>query len=460
MASLDAKQTLSQPVSLRAATAVWARIGLLSFGGPAGQIALMHRELVDERRWISDARFLHALNYCMLLPGPEAQQLAVYIGWLMHRTIGGIIAGVLFVLPGFLTILALSALYVTYGDLPWVSAVFYGIKAAILAIVLEAVLRIGKRALKHDALLAIAGLAFLAIYFLAVPFPVVIVAAALFGALTSVTTPSLLPVPALQDGNSDATYVVDSLIAAGALTHIAPNRARFAGSVTVWLGLWLAPVGLAALILGPGHIFTTLGVFFTKAATVTFGGAYAVLAYVAQQAVETFGWMSAGEMVDGLALAETTPGPLVLVLEFVSYLAAARADTGLGTFIAGALGAAMTTWVTFAPSFLWIFAGAPYIETLRGHRVLHAALSCITAAVVGTVLNLSIWLSIHVLFADVDEIAFGRARLLIPHLESIDIPSLLIAVGSAVALLRFHFGLGKTLLTAATVGFIWRMFLN
>ncbi len=442
---------------MRDATAVWARIGLLSFGGPAGQIALMHKELVEERRWISEGRFLHALNYCMLLPGPEAQQLAVYIGWLLHRTAGGLVAGLLFVFPGFITILALSILYASLGNTPWVSAVFYGIKAAILSVVVEAVLRIGKRALKNRVMVSLAIIAFFAIHFLGVPFPLIIVVSGLFGFAAHALSPDLLPAPALKDAKEDDGFIVDRLIRAGELQHITPNTRRSVITLLIWLIIWFAPVAASAVIFGPQNVFTALGLFFSKAAAVTFGGAYSVLAYVAQQAVDTYHWLQPGEMLDGLALAETTPGPLIMVLQFVGYLAAYRAETPLSPVTAGVIGSMLTTWVTFAPCFLWIFAGAPYIEKLHGNRKLHAILSCITAAVVGVILNLSIWLTIHVLFARVDEMHIGPIRLLIPEISTLDVPSLLIAAASMVALLRFHTGLAKTLFVAAVAGIAWKM---
>ncbi|MDX2223675.1 MAG: chromate efflux transporter [Rhodospirillaceae bacterium] len=446
--------------TLAQATRVWARIGLLSFGGPAAQIALMHRELVDSRRWLSDGRFLHALNYCMLLPGPEAQQLAVYIGWLMHRTAGGLIAGVLFVLPGFATILALSILYAGYGNLPWVEALFYGIKAAVLAIVAEAVVRIGKRALQTPAMVALAALAFVAIHLFHVPFPAIVAAAAVLGLIGHRVVPHLMPRAALNDAGIDRSYLADALIADGRLAHIRPDVARTAAQSAVWLTLWLAPVAALVAALGPDHVFARIGVFFSQAAVVTFGGAYAVLAYIAQQAVQVYGWLTPGEMLDGLALAETTPGPLIMVTQFVGYLAAARGATGLDPLWAGIAGAALTTWVTFAPCFLWIFAGAPYIEALRGNARLNAALSCITAAVVGVILNLTIWFTLRVVFNVVEDATWGPVTVSVPEPGSLDPAALVIALASLIAVLRFHAGIGATLLAAAVAGFVWRMVLS
>ena len=447
-------------ISLSEATRVWARIGLYSFGGPAAQIALMHRELVEERRWLSEGRFLHALNYCMLLPGPEAQQLATYIGWLMHRTAGGLIAGLLFVLPGFVTILALSMLYAAYGQVALVGAIFYGIKAAILAVVIEAVVRIGKRALRNDVMIAIAAVAFVAIFAFQVPFPLIVLSALAFGLAAHAFADRLLPPPAMRDADMSTAFVIDRLIDERRLPHIVPRAGRTLLTVLFGLALWLIPVAAVAAVFGPQHIFTQLGVFFGKAAMVTFGGAYAVLAYVAQQAVDVFGWLKPGEMIDGLALAESTPGPLIMVVQFVGYLAAFRLDTALSPMTAGFIGSLMTTWVTFAPCFIWIFAGAPYIEALHGNRWLHAALSCVTAAVVGVILNLSVWFAIHVLFAQVDEFVIGAARILAPAWATLDPVSAIIAVASMIALLRFHVGLGRTLSMAALAGFVWKMVLS
>ncbi|MGE4064648.1 MAG: chromate efflux transporter [Rhodospirillaceae bacterium] len=446
-------------VSFAEAIRVWARIGILSFGGPAGQIALMHRELVEQRRWISDGRFLHALNYCMLLPGPEAQQLATYIGWLMHRTAGGLVAGLLFVLPGFVTILALSAVYVAFGNVPWLGAVFFGLKAAVLAIVIEALVRIGKRALRNGVMIALAGAAFVAIYFLKAPFPLIVAAAAAFGLIAQRFAPNLIPAPLLRRGEAGEGYLVDRLISESRLPHIAPDTGRTIVTGLLWLSIWVLPIALTSIAFGPGHFFTRLGVFFSKAAIVTFGGAYSVLAYVAQQVVEVYGWVTAGEMLDGLALAETTPGPLIMVVQFVGYLASTRFEGALGPLAAGVTGSIITTWVTFAPCFLWIFVGAPYIETLIGNRWLNAALSSITAAVVGVILNLSVWFAVHTLFRNVREVDDGLFRFSAPEFLSIDPVSLLIALGSALALLRFHVGVTKVLAAAAAVGLVWRFLL-
>jgi chromate transporter len=445
------------PVPPTEAFYVWLRVAALSFGGPASQIAVMHRILVEEKKWIGEARFLHALNYCMLLPGPEAQQLATYIGWLMHRTAGGLMAGLLFIAPGFVAIMALSVLYAGYGNLPWVAAAFFGLKAAILAVVVEAVVRIGKRALKNNVMIGLAAVAFIAIFFFAVPFPIIILAAAAFGVAAHTAYPRLIPAAATASSIDASAGVIDRAILNGHLRHITPDNARALRTAALWLTLWLTPVLACVIWLAPGHVFITLGTFFSQAAVVTFGGAYAVLAYVAQQAVEVYGWLSPREMLDGLALAETTPGPLIMVLQFVGYLAAYRADLGLSPILAGVIGSTLTVWVTFAPSFLWIFVGAPYVEALLGRRWLHAALSCITAAIVGVILNLSVWFAIHVLFAVVEDRTVGPLHLSIPDLASLDLAALLISVASMLAILRFHVGVGPTLAVAAVIGFGWKM---
>ncbi|BAT58432.1 putative chromate transport protein [Variibacter gotjawalensis] len=439
----------TQPPTLAQATKVWARIGCLSFGGPAGQIALMHRELVEERHWIGEQRFLHALNYCMLLPGPEAQQLAVYIGWLMHRTIGGLIAGLLFVIPGALVMLALSTLYVFYRSLPLVDAAFFGIKAAVLAIVVEAVMRIGKRALKSRAMIALAAGAFVALYVFRVPFPLVILAAGLLGWLfpdvfsNAKSKESIAPE---QNG------IIDAMFARGELTHAEPSWRRALTVLAVWLPLWLGPVVLIHAILGRASVFTEIGAFFSLMAVVTFGGAYAVLAYVAQAAVETFGWLNAGEMIDGLGLAETTPGPLILVLQHVGFLAAYRAPGALSPLAAGALGALLTTWVTFAPCFLWIFLGAPYVETLRNHRATAAALSAITAAVVGVILNLAVWFALHVVFRKVEPLNVFGLTPDWPVFASIDWRAAVLAAAAIIAVLYFRLGMIPALVLFALAG--------
>ena len=439
-------------VSFAEATRVWAMIGWLSFGGPAGQIGLMHRELVEKRRWISDERFLHALNYCMLLPGPEAQQLAIYIGWLMHRTFGGIVAGVLFVVPGVLVMLGLSALYAVYQQLPAVVAVFFGLKAAVLAVVVEAVLRIGRRALKSATMVAIAVLAFVAIFFFKVPFPAIVGGAALIGIIGRYVAPTRFPSPTSATALAEGNYLIDRRIARGELTHVSPSLQRAATVVAVCVVLWLTPIAIVLAIFGRSSVFAQEGVFFSQAALVTFGGAYAVLAYVAQRAVDAFGWLRPGEMVDGLALAETTPGPLIMVVQYVAFLASYRNPGGLSPMAAGVLGSLLTTWVTFLPCFLWIFLGAPYVETLRSNRALHAALSAITAAIVGVVLNLSVWFALHTVFHRIRPYDAGPLHIDVPELSTLDPAALLLAGASLLAMLRFKLGLGWTLLGASLAG--------
>ncbi len=440
--------------TFREATRTWAKIGLNSFGGPAGQIAVMHRVLVEEKRWVSEERFLHALNYCMLLPGPEAQQLATYIGWLLHRAKGGLVAGLLFVAPGCISILILSVLYAGFQEWTIVEGLFFGIKPAVLAIVLEAVLRIGKRALKSRALYAVAAAAFIAIYFFTVPFPIIVIAAALFGFLGGRVWPASFA-PMMGHGaarSTDAPSIPDD-----AYEQVNPTWGRFAATLTVWLAIWWIPVGAFVLIFGADHVFVKEGLFFSKTAVVTFGGAYAVLAYIAQQAVENFGWLQPTEMLDGLGMAETTPGPLIMVVQFVGFMGAYRHPGALDPMLAGVIGSLLTTWVTFAPCFLWIFLGAPYIEKLRGNRALTTALTGITAAVVGVVLNLAVWFCLHTLFGVVDETHIGPLRLLIPEWASIDWVSAILAFGAIIAVFWFKVGMIRLILAAATIGVIYTL---
>ncbi|OHV59446.1 chromate transporter [Mesorhizobium sp. LCM 4577] len=436
--------------SFREATRLWARIGLLSFGGPAGQIALMHKELVEDRRWIGEERFLHALNYCMLLPGPEAQQLAVYIGWLLHRTAGGLVAGILFVLPGALVMLGLSSFYMLYNDAPVVEALFFGVKAAVLAVVVEAVIRIGKRALKNRAMVAIAVAAFLAIYVVKLPFPLIVLAAGLIGWIGNRFAPRLFSGSAHGKGSAaDNKGVVDLMFERGELGHTVPSRWHAIRTVAIWLPLWLGPVALIALLAGSGSVWAQIGGFFSLMAVVTFGGAYAVLAYVAQAAVTSFGWLSPGQMVDGLGLAETTPGPLILVLQFVGFAAAYRHAGAISPLLAGSLGSALTLWVTFVPCFFWIFLGAPYIEQLRQNKALAAALGAITAAVVGVIMNLALWFALHVVFGKVASVGWGVE---VPVLPSLDWRAALLSAAAMVAMFRLKLGMLPTLAGAALAG--------
>jgi chromate transporter len=438
------------------AVRVWARIALLSFGGPAGQIALMHRVLVEERRWIGERRFLHALNFCMLLPGPEAQQLATYVGWLMHGVRGGLVAGILFVLPGMVAIMGLSWLYFLYGNIGPIAALFFGLKAAVLAIVLDAVRRIGSRALTNRSLVALAGAAFVGIFFFAVPFPVIVLAAALIG-FAGGRAGLIAFAGGGGHGPAGGAALDDAETALGEEVpdHVQPGWRRSGRIGGLLLLLWLAPVGLLLAWLGPDHVFTQIGTFFSAMAVVTFGGAYAVLAYVAQQAVETYGWLRPGEMLDGLGMAETTPGPLIMVTQFVGFLGAARLAPGMDPLLAGTLGGLLTTWVTFIPSFLWIFVGAPFSERLRGNRALSAALTAITAAVVGVVLNLALWFALHTLFAELRPARAGPVALDLPVLISLNLPALALTAAAMVAIFRFRLGPIPVLAGCAAAGILY-----
>jgi chromate transporter len=438
------------------AARTWARVATLSLGGPAGQIAVMHRILVEEKRWIGEARFLHALNYCMLLPGPEAQQLAIYIGWLLHRTRGGLVAGTLFVLPGFLAIMALSLVYAAFGAVGIVQALFFGLKAAVLAIVLEAVQRIGRRALKNRVMVGIAIAAFVAIFFLRLPFPLIILVAGLVGYLGG-----RAGLPAFSagggghgPGKGQLVADIDTTLGEELPAHARPGFAWSLQVAGVCLVLWLGPVLALLLTMGPGDTFSQIAVFFSKMAVVTFGGAYAVLAYVAQAAVETYGWLRPGEMLDGLGMAETTPGPLIMVLQFVGFMAAYRDPGLLSPMLAGTLGGLLATWVTFTPCFLWIFLGAPFIEVLRGNRALNGALSAITAAVVGVVLNLAIWFAIHTIFHETVPVRAFPFAFELPKLASVDWLALALSIAAAIAIFWFKVGMIPTLAACCVVGLL------
>ena len=411
--------TTTTMTSLADLTRVSLRIGLLSFGGPAAQIALMHRELVETRKWLTEKEFLNALSFCMLLPGPEAMQLATYSGWRLRGVAGGLIAGLLFVIPGAIVIAALATIYAWYGQVPVISALFLGVQATVVVIVIEALLRVARKALRGAAHWAIAGLAFLGIFALHLPYPVIVIAAGLWGLAT----------------------------AQGAV-GVAPPRARANTGLTVviWLAIWGAP--LALLWALDATLLVEVGVFFSKLAVVTFGGAYAVLAYMTQAVVGDFGWLTLPEMIDGLGLAETTPGPLILVTEFVGFLAGYR-EGGIGLALLAAL---VTLWMTFAPCFLWIFAGAPYVEWIATRPRLSGGLHAITAAVVGVILNLSIWFALHVFFARTADVAFGPATLLIPDLTSLNPAALGLAGLAAYLILRRHWGLPGVLALAAALG--------
>jgi chromate transporter len=404
---------------------VFLKIGLLSFGGPAAQIALMHKILVEERKWLSEKQYLNALSFCMLLPGPEAMQLATYAGWRIQGMIGGLIAGLLFVIPGAIVIFALASLYVTYGDLPLVATLFLGVKAAVLIIVLEALLKVSKRALKSNAHWVIAALAFVAIFFLSLPFPLIILIAALFGAF-------LL--------NTDSTETA---------LPVATSLKRTFATILIGLTIWLIPILLLDVLFG-GSILSAVGLFFSKLALVTFGGAYAVLAYMAQDVVTQFGWLTADEMMDGLGLAETTPGPLILVTQFVGFIAGFR-EGGYGLAMLAAL---VTLWATFVPCFLWIFVGAPYIEWISAQPRLNSALQAITAAVVGVILNLSVWFGMHVIFGEVTRHSTGLLTLWVPDFSSVDVTALILSVLCFVLLLRWHIGIGWVLIVSALSGLV------
>lgn len=422
----------AEPPPLSDLVRVAFKVGIYSFGGPAAQIALMHREFVDERRWISEDRFLHALNYCMLLPGPEAQQLATYCGWLLHRVRGGIAAGLLFILPGALAMLALAGIYAKYGAVPLIESLFYGIKAGILAIVVQALLRVGSRALKTRRAWWIAGASFLALFVFEVPFPVVIVSAAIVGALG-------------LKGSAARDAIAEEPVRGS-------RNARFARTLAAGLFVWAFPPLVAALVLSPQHVLVEVAGFFSMLAVVSFGGAYALLSYMAQVAVETYGWLNAGEMLDGLGLAETTPGPLILVTEFVGFLAGYRQPTPFSPFAGGVAAAAMTVWVTFAPSFLWIFLGAPYIERLRGNARLSAAMQGITAAVTGTILNLAVWFALHVFFAEVGELDGRWLSLPVPKVTSVDVTAILLAMAAACLVFGAKRGVATVVAITALLG--------
>ena len=430
--------SVSSPPSFSELVRVFARIGCLSFGGPAGQIALMHRELVDERQWVDEEQYLSALNFCHLLPGPEAQQLATWIGWRLHGVRGGLVAGMLFVVPGALIILALSILYAYAADLDWFAAAFLGVKAAVLAIVVQALIRIGGRALNTPFKKGIAAVAFAALFFFNLPFPVVVLGAALAGIWVATKRPEWL---ALNSGN---------------VTELSGPRpwAATLRTLLLWAVIWAAPMALVYLTVGPDHVLWEIGSFFSQLAVVTFGGAYAVLAYMAQEAVQGYGWLSAGEMADGLGLAETTPGPLIMVTQFVGYLAAFRAPEPFTPLVAGIIGAGLTTWVTFVPCFLWIFALAPWMERLESLRWLKGGLSALTAAVVGVIANLTVWFALHVLFARVGERQYGPVRLYWPETGTFVWQAATLAIFSAALIFRFKWNVIKTLAAAGFGGLL------
>ena len=439
-------------VSFAKAVRVWFKISLLSFGGPAGQIAVMHRLLVEELKWVSERRFLHALNFCMLLPGPEAQQLTIYLGWILHRVRGGVVAGVLFVLPGAITVLALSMIYVTYQQAVAVSSVFFGVKAAVLAVVAAAVWRLAQNILKQRLLITITCVAFIASFVFSVPFPLVIAGAALAGLF-------ILGDDRHSEEDSGSHTQNERAVDRLAEHQQRPSRWRAIRVILVCGTIWLLPVCLLYGWLGTGHIFVQQGLFFSQVSVVTFGGAYAVLSYMAQQTVGHYGWLSAGEMLDGLGMAETTPGPLIMVTQFVGFIGAYRSPGLLDPMIAGTLGALVTTWVTFAPCFLWIFLGAPYIEALRGNQKLARALTGITAAVVGVVLNLAIWFGLRVMFTDLVEVELPlgiiTTQLHLPVLTSFDLAACAITLAAFGAIFVLRTGMITVLATGATAGLVF-----
>jgi chromate transporter len=453
----DAGEEAFHKVTLRESFWTWCRIAALSFGGPAGQIAVMHRIIVDEKKWIREERFLHALNYCMLLPGPEAQQLAIYIGWLMHRTIGGLMAGVLFVLPGFVSILALSIVYACYEDSSFVQALFFGLKPAVMAIVIQAVFRIGKRVLKNRTMVMVAAASFVAIFFLDIPFPILIFSAGLIGLIGSKVAPDRFDV--IKGHGKSANPSTQSILP----DHFAANdgsRPTMRRSIyvsAICLTLWFGPLVGVWLIFGVSSVYFQEGVFFSNAAVVTFGGAYSVLAYIAQQAVEKYGWLRPGEMLDGLGMAETTPGPLIMVVQFVGFMGAYRNPGPFSPLVGGIVGSILTTWVIFVPCFFWVFLGAPYIERLRGNKKLNSALSAITAAVVGVVLNLAVWFSLHTLFGKVTTMKFLGLRLQFPEFATADLAACAIAILACLLTFYWKKGMVITLGVSAAVGAVLYM---
>jgi chromate transporter len=420
----------------------WLKLGFISFGGPTGQIAVMHAELVEKKKWISEARFLHALNYCMLLPGPEAQQLATYVGWLLHKTWGGVVAGAFFVIPSIFILWGLSYIYVALGNLPWIAAIFYGLKPAVLAIVAAAVIRIGSRALKNEVMWTLAAAAFIAIFFFRVPFPLIIISAALIGFFGGKWKRDIFLV-IRGHGKANAESVLDD--SSTVPDHAKPSWPRALRVALVWVILWSAPVLLLGFWLGSNHTVVQEGIFFSKAALVTFGGAYAVLPYVAQQAVQTHRWLSASQMLDGLGLAETTPGPLIMVTQFVGFLGGWNHPGQLPPLLAATIGALVTTWTTFTPCFLWIFLGGPYIEKLRGNEALTTTLSAVTAAVVGVVLNLAVWFGLHVIF---------------PGDGTVDSFAIFVGTVAFIGMVRWKWDIVPVVLTAGFAGLLFKMFLS
>ena len=440
-------------VPFREALRYWFRLGFITFGGPAGQIAIMHEELVDRKRWIGEERFLHALSFCMLLPGPEAQQLAIYIGWLLNGIAGGIVAGLLFVLPAFFLIMGLSWTYVTHGDVDWVAAIFYGLRAAVVGLVFAALLRVAARATRNPIAIAIAAAAFIALFIVKVPFPLIIACAALIGFVGSRLRPELFQ-SAEAEVEEDSSDVV---IADDHQTTISKPGVRSLKVLGLGLLVWWGPLLIVIAIRGFEDTLSKEAIFFSQTAMITFGGAYAVLSYINQAAVQNFGWLAPGQMVTGLGLAESTPGPLIMVTEFVGFVAAYRYPGGLDPVVAGILGATITTWATFAPCFLWIFLGAPYIERLRDHKTLNAALSSVTAAVVGIILNLAVVFGLTVLFNEVEQGKALGVTFPIPKLASVDWFALVVAATVFVGIWRYRWPVPWVVAGSALAGLIYRL---
>ena len=434
MNEVNATQDRHRAPSFGEAFRFWLKLGFISFGGPTGQIAIMHAELVEKKRWIDNARFLHALNFCMLLPGPEAQQLAIYIGWLLHKTRGGVIAGALFVIPSIFILWALSYVYVAFGNIPWIAGIFYGLKPAVLAIVAAAVLRIGSKALKNAVMWSLALAAFVAIYFFHVPFPLIIISAGILGLIGNRILPKYF--------RGEVAHPLDADLAGKVADRAKPTWLQALKISVTWIVIWALPLTLAGIFLGTDHTIFREGIFFSKAAVVTFGGAYAVLPYVSQQAVEHYHWLAAPQMLDGLGLAETTPGPLIMVLQFVGFLGAWNHPGNLPPLVSATLGALVTTWTTFVPCFLWVFLGAPYIEKLRDVKLLTAALSTVTAAVVGVILNLAVWFGLHVFF---------------PSAGVIDWFALVLCAAAFVVMLRYKIDIIPIVLASGLVGLIYKV---
>lgn len=428
----------------------WIKLGFINFGGPAGQIAIMHEELVERRRWIANDRFMHALNFCTLLPGPEAQQLAIYIGWLLHKTRGGLIAGIAFVLPAAFLLWGLSWIYAVHGDVSWIAATFYGLRAVVIAIVLAAVVRIGKQSLRHPALLGLAGAAFFSLFFLEISFPLVVIGAALAGAAASRFWPSIFA----RSGGHSAPG--SGPVSSGPDLAMPILLRRSLIVLIVGLAAWWLPLLAVVAWRGESDVLSQQAFFFSKAALVTFGGAYAVLAYIGQAAVEQYGWLREGEMLDGLGLAESTPGPLIMVTEFVGFIGAYRNNGNLEPALMGTLGAAVTVWATFAPCFLWIFFGAPFVERLRSSALLASALAAITASVVGVILNLAVWLGLHALFGEVEVHRYRRLRLLEPHLLTLDVFILVLALAAFLGMRYLRWQVIPVVAGGAIAGLVYR----